>query len=147
MGWLDGQVALITGGGSGIGLAIVTRFIEEGAHVGVMDRFPERVEQLRAEFGESVVAVPGDVTLLADNKRAVEQTAGSFGKLDIFVGNGKKRFVLVDDPDFTASSRPFKARQGQRPFRRCLGSVFGLARLTNFLVWMIVRIPGHINRR
>ena len=87
MGWLDGQVALITGGGSGIGLAIVTRFVEEGAHVGVMDRFPERVEQLRAEFGESVVAIQGDVALLADNKQAVEQTVGAFGKLDVFVGN------------------------------------------------------------
>jgi len=87
VGWLDGQVALITGGGSGIGLAIVTRFIEEGAQVGVMDRFPERVEQLRAEFGEAVVAVRGDVALLADNKRAVEQTVGSFGRLDVFVGN------------------------------------------------------------
>ena len=87
MGWLDGQVALITGGGSGIGLAIVSRFVEEGARVGVMDRFPERVEQLRAEFGESVVALQGDVALLGDNKRAVEQTVGAFGKLDVFVGN------------------------------------------------------------
>ena len=38
MGWLDGQVALVTGGGSGIGRAVVARFIEEGARVGVMER-------------------------------------------------------------------------------------------------------------
>ena len=38
MGWLDGQVALVTGGGSGIGRAVVARFIEEGARVGVLDR-------------------------------------------------------------------------------------------------------------
>ena len=38
MGWLDGQVALVTGGGSGIGRAVVERYIEEGARVGVMDR-------------------------------------------------------------------------------------------------------------
>jgi NAD(P)-dependent dehydrogenase (short-subunit alcohol dehydrogenase family) len=40
VGWLDGQVALVTGGGSGIGRAVVARFIAEGARVGVLDRVP-----------------------------------------------------------------------------------------------------------
>ena len=70
MGWLDGQVALVTGGGSGIGRAVVARFIAEGARVGVLDRVPGRAEELRAEFGDAVVAVTGDVAQLADNKRA-----------------------------------------------------------------------------
>ena len=87
MGWLDGQVALITGGGSGIGRAIVERFIEEGARVGVLDRFPDRIEQLHQEYGESLVGVPGDVARLDDNKAAVLETVRSFGQLDIFAGN------------------------------------------------------------
>ena len=87
MGWLDDQVALVTGGGSGIGRAIVTRFIEEGARVGVLERVADRVEQLRADFGDAVCAAQGDVPQLADNTRAVEATVGAFGQLDIFVGN------------------------------------------------------------
>jgi NAD(P)-dependent dehydrogenase (short-subunit alcohol dehydrogenase family) len=87
MGWLDGQVALVTGGGSGIGRAVVARFVAEGARVGVLDRVPARAEDLRAEFGHAMVAVTGDVSQLADNKRAIAETVGAFGRLDIFVGN------------------------------------------------------------
>lgn len=87
MGWLDGNVALVTGGGSGIGRAIVARFVEEGARVGVLDRVPARAAQLRADFGAAVVAMTGDVTRREDNARAVAETVGAFGRLDVFVGN------------------------------------------------------------
>lgn len=87
MGWLDGQTALVTGGGSGIGRAVVRRFIEEGARVCVIDRVAERGEELRAEFGERVAAMAGDISRLGDNKRAVAETVRAFGRLDIFVGN------------------------------------------------------------
>jgi NAD(P)-dependent dehydrogenase (short-subunit alcohol dehydrogenase family) len=87
MGWLDGQVGLVTGGGSGIGRAIVARFIAEGARVGVLDRVPGRAEELRSEFGDVVIAVTGDVAQLDDNKRVVAETVGAFGRLDVFVGN------------------------------------------------------------
>ena len=87
MGWLDNQVALVTGGGSGIGLGIVERFIGEGARVGVLDRDGGRLDQLKGRFGESLVGIQGDVSRLEVNKRAVQETAGDFGQLDIFVGN------------------------------------------------------------
>jgi NAD(P)-dependent dehydrogenase (short-subunit alcohol dehydrogenase family) len=87
MGRLDGQVALVTGGGSGIGLAVVARFIEEGARVGIMERAADRVEALRSRFGAAVVAMSGDAGDLADNKRAVAATVSAFGQLDVFVGN------------------------------------------------------------
>jgi NAD(P)-dependent dehydrogenase (short-subunit alcohol dehydrogenase family) len=87
MGWLDGNVALVTGGGSGIGRAVVARFVEEGARVGVLDRVPERAAQLRADFGDVVHAMTGDVTRLEDNARAVTDAVSAFGRLDVFVGN------------------------------------------------------------
>jgi len=87
MGWLEGEVALVTGGGSGIGRAVVARYVEEGARVGVLDRVPERATQLRADFGDRVTAVTGDVTRSDDNARAVAETVKAFGRLDVFVGN------------------------------------------------------------
>lgn len=87
MCWLDGQVALVTGGGSGIGRAVVERFIEEGARVGVMDRAAGRGEALRARLDDRVVPITGDVSRLDDNKRAVAETVAAFGRLDVFVGN------------------------------------------------------------
>jgi NAD(P)-dependent dehydrogenase (short-subunit alcohol dehydrogenase family) len=87
MGRLDGQVALVTGGGSGIGRAVVARFVEEGARVGVMERVADRAEALRAEFGTAVVGIAGNAGELADNKRAVAETVAAFGRLDVFVGN------------------------------------------------------------
>jgi NAD(P)-dependent dehydrogenase (short-subunit alcohol dehydrogenase family) len=87
MGWLEGDVALVTGGGSGIGRAVVARYVEEGARVGVLERMPTRAEELRKAFGDSVAPVVGDVTRLDDNARAVAETVKTFGRLDVFVGN------------------------------------------------------------
>jgi len=87
MGWLDGQVALVTGGGSGIGRAVVVRFVEEGARVAVLDRVAARGAELRDQFGGKVIALSGDVARLADNKTAVAATVAAFGRLDVFVGN------------------------------------------------------------
>jgi NAD(P)-dependent dehydrogenase (short-subunit alcohol dehydrogenase family) len=100
MGWLDGQVALVTGGGSGIGQAIVTRFIQEGARVGVMDRVTARVDKLQTDFGKLVVPIGGDVVRLDDNKRAVATTVDAFGRLDIFVGNAACSTVPFPSPTF-----------------------------------------------
>lgn len=87
MGRLDGQVALVTGGASGLGRAIVARFAAEGAHVVVLDLSTEKLRQLSTEFGSSVLAVHGDVRSLADNETAVARCEATFGRLDCAIGN------------------------------------------------------------
>lgn len=84
---LKGEVALVTGGASGLGRAIVDRFIEEGASVAVLDRSAERLEKLRAAHGDRLVTIAGDVRSAADNARAVATATEQFGKLDAAIGN------------------------------------------------------------
>ena len=102
MGWLQEKVALVTGGASGLGRAIVERFVKEGARVAILDRSRERSEELAAKLPEHVLAVIGDVTSLSDNARAVADAVARFGRLDCFVGNAgiwDFSVPLVDLPD------------------------------------------------
>ncbi len=87
MSRLDGDIALVTGGGSGIGRAVVDRYVEEGAKVAVLELSADRVEQLAADFGDDVVAMQGNVTSWTDNDAAVTAAVEEFGGLDILVGN------------------------------------------------------------
>lgn len=87
MGWLQGDVVLVTGGGSGLGRALVERFLDEGAVVGILERDEAKVAQLKKDFGDKVCAVAGDVTSYRDNEMAVRATVECFGKLDTFVAN------------------------------------------------------------
>ena len=70
-GWLNGRVALVTGGAAGLGAAIVERYISEGARVGVFDKSAERIEALKQRFADQIVGVTGDVRSLSDQYRAV----------------------------------------------------------------------------
>lgn len=90
-GWLDGDVAFITGGGSGIGRAVALRFLEEGAAgVAILGRDAERLEEVvkaAGELGDRVLPVVGDVRSSRDLDAAVASTIARFGKLDILVPN------------------------------------------------------------
>ena len=101
MAQLEGQVALVTGGGSGIGRAVVDRYIEEGAQVCVMDVSADRLAELSQQHAQRVTGVHGDATTVEANERAVGHTVEKFGKLDVFVANaglGDAFRELIDIP-------------------------------------------------
>jgi NAD(P)-dependent dehydrogenase (short-subunit alcohol dehydrogenase family) len=101
MGWLDGKVALLVGGGSGIGRAVVDAFVAEGASVGVLERSEEKCAEL-AGIGPGVRVVQGDATSLPDARRAVTETVEAFGRLDslaLFVGLFDYYTPLADIPE------------------------------------------------
>jgi NAD(P)-dependent dehydrogenase (short-subunit alcohol dehydrogenase family) len=82
---LDGRVALVTGGGSGIGRGIAARFVAAGARVVACGRRREPLRDLERELGESVVSIVADVTIAADRERLVDETLGVAGRLDALV--------------------------------------------------------------
>jgi NAD(P)-dependent dehydrogenase (short-subunit alcohol dehydrogenase family) len=87
---LAGKVALITGGGSGIGRGIAIRFAEEGAQVAVADLNRDGADHTAGEvrkLGAKALAIEGDVTSRDDCERMVAETVAEHGKLDIFVAN------------------------------------------------------------
>lgn len=87
MGRLEGEVAIVTGGASGLGRALVDRFVEEGARVVVFDRSAERLRDVERAHGDAVATHAGDVRSGPDNRAAVALAVERFGKLDCAVGN------------------------------------------------------------
>lgn len=92
-GWLPGKVALITGGGSGLGAAIAQRFVQEGADVAIVDRDAGKMravaESITRAVGEPgrISWVVGDVRSSDEMQGAVEHAVGAFGRLDTLVAN------------------------------------------------------------
>jgi meso-butanediol dehydrogenase/(S,S)-butanediol dehydrogenase/diacetyl reductase len=82
---LENKIAIITGGGSGIGLSCTRLFCQEGAKAVIFGRRKNRLEDAVGEIGENVLAVPGDITHHEDIKKLVKTTIDTFGKIDILV--------------------------------------------------------------
>jgi NAD(P)-dependent dehydrogenase (short-subunit alcohol dehydrogenase family) len=87
MGKLEGKIALITGGNSGIGLATAKEFVDEGAYVFITGRRDPELTAAVNEIGRNVTGIQGDVSNLSDLDRLFAQIEREKGKLDIVFAN------------------------------------------------------------
>ena len=106
---LTDQVAVITGGGGGIGRAIALAYASAGADIAIGDIVPERCEETTArvrEMGRKALAIPTDVMHTDQVRALIERTSSEFGRIDVLVNNAGG-----------VSARPF-LEQSERSWRR-----------------------------
>lgn len=87
MSKLNGKIAVITGGSSGIGLASAKLFVEEGAHVYITGRRQAELDKAVAAIGRNVTAVQGDAASLEDLDRLYRLVRETHGRVDVVFAN------------------------------------------------------------
>ena len=87
MSKLEGKIALVTGGTSGIGFSTAKQFVEEGAYVFITGRREEELAAAVKEIGRNVTGIQGDVSKLADLDRLFAQIKEEKGQLEIVFAN------------------------------------------------------------
>ncbi len=96
MNKLEGKIALITGGNSGIGLATAKQFVNEGAYVFIIGRRESELAAAVTGIGSNVTGVQGDVSNVGDLDRLFAQITREKGKLDIVFANaGAAQFAVL----------------------------------------------------
>lgn len=83
----SGKVAIVTGGGQGMGRAVARRFVDGGAKVVVNDKNAVAAHGVADALGSGALAAPGDVTVKADVDAIVRMAVDAFGSIDILVNN------------------------------------------------------------
>src|SRR5262249_18985858 len=91
---LEGKVAVVTGGNSGIGLASAKRLQEEGARVAIAGRSQKTLDDAAKTLGDGVVAIQADVSQLEDIDKIYSTVQKKLGKIDVlFVNAGVAKFA------------------------------------------------------
>jgi NAD(P)-dependent dehydrogenase (short-subunit alcohol dehydrogenase family) len=97
MGKLEGKVAVITGGNSGIGLATAKEFKEQGARVVITGRDQQSLDEAKREIGGDVLAVRSDASSLTEIDKLFDAVSERFGHIDVlFINAGVGKFVPVE---------------------------------------------------
>lgn len=94
---LEGKVAIVTGGNSGIGLASAKLFAQHGAHVVITGRNAASLEAARTEVGHDALAIQADAAKLEEIDRMVDTVGKKFGRIDVlFLNAGIAQFVPIE---------------------------------------------------
>ncbi|CAI7658823.1 unnamed protein product [Penicillium pancosmium] len=152
MGKLQGKVALITGGSSGIGRAIADRFAEEGAaHIYIVGRRQTELDKAATDLGSIATCIQADITQLAELDKVYSRIAKDNQKLDIVVANAgrvENRSIVEADVDhfdlngnasviFVCSSMNVRSDAGASVYNASKAAVHSLAK--TFAVELIPR--------
>jgi len=144
MGALDGKIALITGGGRGLGRAVALAFAREGALVAVAARSQVEIELVARECGPGAVAVPLDVTDEDACETAVARVERELGGLDVLVNNAgiaiSQKFTDTD----TATWRRLMAVDLDGPFFMTRAAVRGMLQRGSGAVIAIASIASKV---
>ena len=140
---LNKQIALITGGGSGIGFGIAKSMLEAGATVVVVGRNVEKLQQAAAELGTGADYIAHDVTALDENPDLIAEVVRRYGRLDILVNNAgvhlKKWAVDTSDDEFQnlmqvhVNAAFSLSRHAIPELRKTKGSLLFTASMTSFI--------------
>ena len=123
MSALQGKIAVVTGGSSGIGLATAKRFVKEGAYVFITGRRQAELDKAVAEIGSNVTAVQGDVANLGDLDRLYKEVAAKKSKLDVLFANAgiaepcAACWAAIPRARARCRSVPWRARAATTPVR------------------------------
>ena len=138
-GKLEGKVAIVTGGDSGIGKSVAVYFAKEGADVAIAyfdeDEDAERTKRLIMEEGRNCLLIRGDIGDESHCEQLVRQVLDEYGKIDILVNNAGEQHPQKSLLDITAE-------QLQKTFRT---NIFAMFYLTKAALWHIKKGSSIIN--